>query len=80
MPVLVGEGELGNFVVVSSMVPIINELGAIRLPRPDPHLLQSRAFRTPVRAGFQVWGGSSVGRASRSQCEGRGFDPLPLHQ
>ena len=27
-----------------------------------------------------MWGGSSVGRASRSQCEGRGFDPLPLHQ
>ena len=26
-----------------------------------------------------AWGGSSVGRASRSQCEGRGFDPLPLH-
>ena len=26
-----------------------------------------------------LWGGSSVGRASRSQCEGRGFDPLPLH-
>src|SRR5688500_6902866 len=26
------------------------------------------------------WGGSSAGRASRSQCEGRGFDPLPLHQ
>jgi hypothetical protein len=25
------------------------------------------------------WGGSSAGRASRSQCEGRGFDPLPLH-
>ena len=25
-------------------------------------------------------GGSSAGRASRSQCEGRGFDPLPLHQ
>ena len=24
-------------------------------------------------------GGSSVGRASRSQCEGRGFDSLPLH-
>src|SRR5258706_11421187 len=24
-------------------------------------------------------GGSSAGRASRSQCEGRGFDPLPLH-
>ncbi len=26
-----------------------------------------------------MWGGSSAGRASRSQCEGRGFDPLPLH-
>ena len=26
------------------------------------------------------WGGSSVGRASRSQCEGREFDPPPLHQ
>ena len=25
------------------------------------------------------WGGSSAGRASRSQCEGREFDP-PLHQ
>src|SRR6185295_6027580 len=25
-------------------------------------------------------GGSSAGRAPRSQCGGRGFDPLPLHQ
>src|SRR5208282_3365828 len=25
-------------------------------------------------------GRSSAGRASRSQCEGRGFDPLRLHQ
>src|SRR5437870_1461283 len=25
------------------------------------------------------WGRSSVGRASRSQCEGRGFDSLRLH-
>src|SRR3989344_1809437 len=25
-------------------------------------------------------GGSSAGRALRSQCRGRGFDPLPLHQ
>src|SRR5438132_1108981 len=25
-------------------------------------------------------GGSSAGRASRSQCEGREFDPPPLHQ
>jgi endo-1,4-beta-xylanase len=27
-----------------------------------------------------TWGGSSAGRASRSQCEGREFDPPPLHQ
>src|SRR5579859_7027449 len=27
-----------------------------------------------------AWGGSSAGRASRSQCEGREFDPPPLHQ
>ena len=27
-----------------------------------------------------LWGGSSAGRASRSQCEGREFDPPPLHQ
>src|SRR4030065_2458049 len=26
------------------------------------------------------WGGSSAGSALRSQCRGRGFDPLPLHQ
>ena len=26
------------------------------------------------------WGRSSVGRASRSQCEGREFDPPRLHQ
>src|SRR5262249_3376909 len=25
------------------------------------------------------WGGSSIGRASRSQCEGWEFDPPPLH-
>ena len=34
-------------------------------------MLESRALR---------WGGSSAGRAPRSQCGGRGFDPLPLHQ
>jgi hypothetical protein len=32
-----------------------------------------------ARIAARAWGGSSVGRASRSQCEGRGFDPLPLH-
>src|SRR5688572_14547280 len=28
----------------------------------------------------EVWGRSSAGRASRSQCEGREFDPPRLHQ
>ena len=28
----------------------------------------------------QMWGRSSAGRASRSQCEGREFDPPRLHQ
>src|SRR5439155_23942869 len=32
-----------------------------------------------ARIARLAWGGSSAGRASRSQCEGRGFDPLPLH-
>ncbi len=48
--------------------------------------------KTGARAGFTgvlrhpgidesgiTWGGSSAGRASRSQCEGREFDPPPLH-
>ena len=29
---------------------------------------------------FGIWGRSSVGRASRSQCEGREFEPPRLHQ
>ena len=33
-----------------------------------------------VKTLFDVWGRSSVGRASRSQCEGRGFDSPRLHQ
>src|SRR2546427_5457460 len=37
--------------------------------------------RRPLRSvKWQAWGRSSAGRASRSQCEGRGFDPLRLHQ
>src|SRR6185312_14159278 len=43
--------------------------GAILWHRP-PLLLIFRAL---------LGGSSSVGRASRSQCEGRGFDPLLLH-
>ncbi len=30
--------------------------------------------------GRAAWGGSSAGRALRSQCRGREFDPPPLHQ
>ena len=33
-----------------------------------------------IVAACWIWGGSSAGRASRSQCEGREFDPPPLHQ
>ena len=29
--------------------------------------------------GMTIWAGSSVGRASRSQCEGRVFDSPPVH-
>src|SRR6195952_5857974 len=32
-----------------------------------------------VLESFARWGGSSAGRASRSQCEGREFDPPLLH-
>src|SRR5580658_6975334 len=40
--------------------------------------LAERRFAASIRRPFR--GSSSVGRASRSQCEGRGFDPLLLHQ
>ena len=33
-----------------------------------------------MRGSQDPWGGSSAGRASRSQCEGREFDPPPVHQ
>ena len=40
--------------------------------------------RYPPQAGWAImrgsWGRSSAGRASRSQCEGREFDPPRLHQ
>src|SRR6266704_2939016 len=38
-------------------------------------------LRVPLLLIFRALfrGSSSVGRASRSQCEGRGFDPLLLH-
>src|SRR6185437_794317 len=42
----------------------------------------ARRRRQPAGTPRQLktWGGSSAGRALRSQCRGRGFDPLPLHQ
>ena len=33
----------------------------------------------PARVRIARWGRSSAGRASRSQCEGQGFDPPRLH-
>jgi hypothetical protein len=38
-----------------------------------------RVLSASQGAGVSRWGGSSVGRALRSQCRGRGFDSLPLH-
>ncbi len=35
---------------------------------------------SPGLAPCSVWGRSSAGRASRSQCEGREFDPPWLHK
>src|SRR3954470_13228732 len=34
----------------------------------------------PTRYNFRSWGRSSAGRAPRSQCGGREFDPHRLHQ
>ena len=41
-----------------------------------------KLYRPRSKRGYNPphWGGSSAGRASRSQCEGREFDPPPLHQ
>lgn len=47
---------------------------------PDPNLARSFAFRGRSLQSRASWGGSSVGRASRSQRGGRGFKSLPLHQ
>ena len=64
-------------------------LGCLLGRRPgDVLLCVGGALAAPWRLGktekpcariVSRWGGSSAGRASRSQCEGRGFDPLPLH-
>ena len=37
-------------------------------------------FRLPNQRAAKLWGRSSAGRASRSQCEGQEFDPPRLHQ
>jgi hypothetical protein len=44
-----------------------------------PIRLLARNSQAPLQSQ-RIWGGSSAGRASRSQCEGREFDPPPLHQ
>ena len=35
--------------------------------------------KAALEYGLPAWGGSSAGRAPRSQCGGREFDPPPLH-
>ena len=45
----------------------------------DPRASAVDGWRGPALPSRLLRGGSSVGRASRSQCEGRGFEPLPLH-
>ncbi len=59
---------------------------SIRLIRTWPRYLAELASRAIMRAPTPdqtasgiVWGGSSAGRALRSQCRGREFDPPPLH-
>src|SRR5689334_15116213 len=54
----------------------------------EPRKIANSSVFEPFRSGAVVRdglasdlprGGSSVGRALRSQCRGRGFDSLPLH-
>ncbi len=40
----------------------------------------SRPAQASLPCVCRTWGRSSAGRASRSQCEGQGFDPPRLHQ
>ena len=53
------------------------DLGGGSLARPcRPSALSVRGFAAKIK---ETWGCSSAGRASRSQCEGREFDPPQLH-
>src|SRR5437870_4717055 len=45
--------------------------------RRSPTALSERGIAAKITT---TWGCSSAGRASRSQCEGREFDPPQLHQ
>ena len=53
-----------------------NESGAVRAFLPGDGLTRGKVVDTDRRS---LWGGSSVGRALRSQCRGREFDSPPLH-
>ena len=44
-----------------------------------PDMMSNWPQKNDVECLVHVRGGSSVGRALRSQCRGRGFDSLPLH-
>src|SRR5438034_5138669 len=57
--------------------------GALQPPRPNPRVVASALSLRPSCGStiiLALWGRSSAGRAPRSQCGGRGFDPLRLHQ
>ena len=55
------------------------KLAATPRRRSMPTALSSSGKKNRFGRLFRSWGGSSAGRASRSQCEGREFDPPPLH-
>src|SRR4030067_195717 len=73
-----GERALGSGLAFCLPPPLWILVSALGISM--PHI--RAAFLSPLISleSRPKWGGSSAGRALRSQCRGRGFDPLPLHQ
>ena len=78
--------EVGRARAKRSWTPFPARLIAVPLPPEQAQASRMRARRAAVKLPARCrsdcggpWGGSSAGRASRSQCEGREFDPPPLH-
>ena len=72
---------LGRPIATSRPKPITSgyELRALRLSNTKRRVMQEFTPETHLAIISARRGRSSAGRASRSQCEGRGFDPLRLH-